>query len=77
MEDHDYNEGEPGATKMPRNNESPEDQYFNRIIEKKYEKIFRACDKKSNLYILQQKLLIQGNNVPSQGKSNCSRWIIG
>lgn len=42
--------------------------------EKEKEKIYRACDTKSNLYILQQELFIQGGNaLPSRGKSSCSR----
>lgn len=42
--------------------------------EKEKEKIYRACDKEANLYILQQNLFIQGGNtLPSHGKSTCSR----
>ncbi|XP_037048766.1 voltage-dependent calcium channel subunit alpha-2/delta-3 [Bradysia coprophila] len=40
----------------------------------KKEKIYRACDKKSDLFILQQNLFIQGGNVlPSYGKTSYSR----
>lgn len=42
--------------------------------EKEKERVFRACDTKANLYVLQQNLFIQGGNtIPSHGKSSCSR----
>lgn len=45
-----------------------------KVPEKKKERVFRACDTKANLYILQQNLFIQGGNtIPSHGKSSCSR----
>lgn len=41
---------------------------------KETETVYRACDKKANLYILQQNLFLQGGNtLPSHGKSTCSR----
>lgn len=55
-------------------NQEEEDAYYNRVIVKEYETVYRACDKKANLYILQQNLFIQGGNtLPSYGKSTCSR----
>ena len=52
-----------------------EESYFNRYVEIEYETIYRSCDKKSNLFILQQKLFIQGTSVPSQGETNCMRYL--
>lgn len=75
-DDHDYTGDSGGVTQPPkpyRNVYPDEDSYFNRKIEKEYETIYRACDKKTNLYILQQNLFIQGTILPTQGKSNCSR----
>lgn len=43
--------------------------------QKEKEKICRACDKKSSLYILQQHLFIQSNALPSHGQSSCSRSV--
>lgn len=53
-----------------------EDEDVAQETEKEKEKIYRACDTKSNLYILQQNLFIQGGNtLPSHGKSSCSRSV--
>lgn len=53
-----------------------EDEEVERKPEKEKERIYRACDKKANLYILQQNLFIQGGNaIPSHGKSTCSRLV--
>lgn len=78
-EDHDYGgDGSNGMSRTSRpfrkGQNEDEESYFNRVVEKEYETIYRSCDKKSNLYILQQDLFIQGNSIPSQGKSNCSRY---
>lgn len=73
--DHDYTSDAGGAPHHNRKNDiQEEDAYYNRVIVKEYETVYRACDKKANLYILQQNLFIQGgNSLPSHGKSTCSR----
>lgn len=50
-----------------------EDAYFRREIKQEYETRYTACDKQINLTVLQQKLFIDGHNLPSLAKSNCSR----
>lgn len=44
------------------------------VTVKETETVYRACDKKANLYILQQSLFIHGGStLSSYGKSKCSR----
>ena len=50
-----------------------EDAYFNRAIVKEYTTEYRACDKKANLYLLQQDLFMSGERLPPKAQSNCSR----
>lgn len=50
-----------------------EESYFKREIKVEYEMVYRACDKQINLTVLQQDLFIDGHNLPSLAKSNCSR----
>lgn len=74
----DYDTESPNApsSKRPRvlSQEEEEDLYFNRTIEKEYETVYEPCDKKADLFILQQNLFIEGgNSLPSQGRSTCSR----
>lgn len=67
----DYNGG--GKAQTPKIFTSDEEE-GEHVTEKETETVYRACDKKANLYILQQNLFIQGGNtLPSHGKSSCSR----
>lgn len=74
-EDYDTTQSKTNAT-YEKSTMSEEDAYFNRVIEKKYEVEHKPCDKKSNLYILQQDLFITGKILQAKGKSNCSRYLI-
>lgn len=54
-----------------------EEEYFNRTIVQKFETVYYPCDKKSNLYLLQQERFLKGNPPPSKGpatKSSYSRY---
>lgn len=53
--------------------EDEEEKYFNRPIVPKYETTYRACDKKSDLYLLQQERFLKGKPPPSKGQSAHSR----
>ncbi len=70
-EDDDY----PGSVRdTPRKITTTDEEVVLPKVEKEKEKIYRACDTKANLYIMQQNLFIQGGNtLPSHGKSSCSR----
>lgn len=78
--DGDYSAGD-GVTKPPKQQKAnrksqsldEENAYFNRLIIPEFEKDYRSCDKKANLYILQQNLFLSGINLPSEAQSNCSR----
>lgn len=75
-DEHDYTGDSGSGTQRPfrKIQNQEEDAYYNRVIIKEYETVYRPCDKKSNLYILQQNLFMEGgNNLPSHGKSTCSR----
>lgn len=65
------NKGDDSSHKIVYTDE--EDAYFNRIIETKFETQYRACDKKSNLYLLQQERFLKGKPPPSKGQSAVSR----
>lgn len=68
----DYNGG--GRTQTPKVVMTSDEEDGEHVTEKEMVTIYRACDKKANLYILQQNLFIQGGNtLPSHGKSSCSR----
>lgn len=72
--DADYASDPHRNSRKMLNQQEEEDAYYNRVIIKEYETVYRACDKKADLYILQQNLFIQGgNSLPSYGKSTCSR----
>lgn len=68
--DSDYNVGGTDTGKIF----TSDDENIDHVKTKETETVYNACDKKSNLYILQQNLFIQGGNtLPSHGKSTCSR----
>lgn len=80
-EEPDYNDG-AGITFSPKiihqqDIDQDEDLYFSRVIIKEYETVYRACDKQTNLTILQQSLFIKGNTqLPEVQPSNCSRQVL-
>jgi hypothetical protein len=51
-----------------------EDEYFNREITPTLETNHYACDKQSNLYVLQQEQFITGAGYISEAPTNCSRY---
>lgn len=66
----DYNGGGTRTQKILISDEEDSEH----VTVKETETVYRACDKKANLYILQQNLFIEGGNtLPSYGKSTCSR----
>lgn len=54
--------------------EDEEEKYFNRPIVPKYETTYRACDKKSDLYLLQQERFLKGKPPPSKGPEGQSSY---
>lgn len=60
---------------MRKGQNQEEENYFNRVIEKEYETIYRACDKKTDLYILQQNMFSTSGQIPSEMISNCARYV--
>lgn len=65
----------PPTTRYMRKGQNQEEEnYFNRVIEKEYETIYRACDKKTDLYILQQNLFSETGQISSHMNSSCARY---
>lgn len=71
----EHYEVRPTTRYMRKGQNQEEENYFNRLIEKEYETIYRACDKKTDLYILQQNLFSKSGQVPSHEISNCARYV--
>uniref|UniRef100_A0A1B0CZ82 Uncharacterized protein n=1 Tax=Phlebotomus papatasi TaxID=29031 RepID=A0A1B0CZ82_PHLPP len=67
-----YDKG-PSQKKLRKGQSQEEEDYFNRPKEIKYETFHYACDKQSQLYILNQSMFIQGNGFSGEGPRNCSR----
>lgn len=57
-------------------NMDEEDEYFNRKIVPIYETHYEPCDKKSDLFLLQQERFLKGKPPPSKGQSVSSRYCL-
>lgn len=58
-EDSDY--GDMPRTKPKKIHVNEEEEYFNRPKEIKTQTVYKSCDKKSNLYVMQQDKFIKGD----------------
>lgn len=72
--DAEHDDVRPTTRFMRKGQNQEEENYFNRVIEKEYETIYRPCDKKTDLYILQQNVFSKNGQIPSLVKSNCARY---
>lgn len=75
--DAEHDEVRPTTRYMRKGQNQEEENYFNRVIEKEYETLYRACDKKTDLYILQQNLFSKSGQFHSHLNSSCARYVYG
>lgn len=70
----DYDDSQKSKTPVAsKPHISDEEEYFNRTQEKVYETIYNACDKRIELYVLNQTQFIQGRGYNYRNEPGCAR----
>lgn len=70
----DYDGGDRKSPKHRKPHVQTEEEYFNQTREKKYDTLYHQCDKRLELYVLNQTQFIQGRVYHQQKGQGCSKY---